>query len=806
HWLAALAAVRLALRMGLRAGFAAAIGLLFALHPVQVQSVAWAASINDPLLGLFSLVALNAHLAWLQERKRGSLVLALVAFALGLLSKEQVVAVLPIAFGMGLWQGGMDWRARLREMAPMAAVLAVYLGLRMYVFGSWTAGLGGAIVEFKLTFWRGIQFRGELLGTFGEMLAWPMNLPFFRGVQPEVPAGDSRVFLAALLACGWILSIPYCLWKGHRRTALLLAIPVIWLGPQILAYESAGAFPQSDRYLYLPVFAFAALLVGLLNRMGKPAWLPIPVIAIACLYGVQSHRLLAPYKDNITFFRSAVAESPTVPVGYWSLGRELLAEYKRDKDVARLREALLLYWQCLILGHDYEERAPKLGPEATVEERLAELEPLLTGGAVKVKPDPTVMVSLEDRFQGNMGQGWVFLAMGELPPQYDHHTAIEVFTQITTGFPDRHEAWIGLGMAYLSASQFEKAEEAVAKAIQANRVSPDAWFALGEVLRQKGDFRGARNAYLEAQKYRVGGTQDRLAAIRCSLDSDDLNIAEAELKTLVEDHGEDPEVQYLQGMLAARRGQWPSALDHFDRVLVAEPLNTLAHLQRGKVLVQLGQTTEAIAAFGRVCELDSTHFEAHSLIGTILLQDPQTVDQARQYLQRAYGLGVPGVARSRVQSQLLEWFKDDENALLAYMHMDEGRGDYEACLFWVEALLRIEKPWKDYPDRVPRMATVFLTNGNCLRALGEQKRAVAAFIRSLQLQEDQFWTQFNLGELLVQMEQPANALPHLNRAMELIDQVPTKEGLRNAVRTTVTRIRDLAQSLAPDPMGPPLAP
>lgn len=809
HWLAAMAAVRLALRLGVSGAVALTTGLLFALHPVQVQSVAWAASINDPLLGLFSLVALNAHIKWLQDKGNGSLALALTAFGLALLCKEQAVAVLPLAGVLGWWQLGANkesLRSGAKSIVPMLLVLAVYLGLRMYVFGAWTAGLGGAIVDFKLTVGRGLAFRGELLGTFAQMLMWPSELPFFRGVQPELPEGDSRVLFANLVAVAWALVLLRCTLRKQWRMSFLLLLPALWLAPQVIEYESAGAFPQSDRYLYLPVFAFAAVLALVISRLKKPVLIALPVLGVAALYGAQSHKLLAPYGDNISFFRAAVKDSPTVPVGYWSLGRELLGQYKREQKVEYLNEALMLYWQCLVLGSDYGARAPKLGPEASVQDRLAELEPLMTGGATTVAPDRTVMVSIEDRFQGNMGQGWALTFLGELPPQFDHSLGIDAFSQIVVPFAHRHEAWIGLGMAYLSAGNLDEAEKAVAQSIKVNRANPEAWFALGEILRKRGDYRGARNAYAEARLFRIRGIKDHLEVVRCLIDSGETEAAEVELKPLIDGHGDRPEVLYLRGMLAAVRGQWPNSLNFFDQVLNAEPLNTDAHLQRGKVLTQLGRTTEAIAALGRVCELDSRHFEAHSMLGNVLLLDPQTEGQARQYLQRSYGLGVPGVARSRVQSQLLQWFKGDEDSLMAYMHMDEGRKDFEACLFWIEALMQIPEPWKGRPDSIARMATVHLTAGNSLRALGEKKRAIPAFLESIRLHEAQFWARFNLGEMLVEMERPNEAIPHLQRAMETIEQVPEKDGLRRAVQTVLTRVLELAKTQGPDLMGPPVAP
>ena len=89
HVLACFAALRWMLRLGWSFWLAWGVTFLFALHPVQVQSVAWAASINDPLIGLFALICWRAWLDWVDLRRISALLVAMGALALGLLSKEQ---------------------------------------------------------------------------------------------------------------------------------------------------------------------------------------------------------------------------------------------------------------------------------------------------------------------------------------------------------------------------------------------------------------------------------------------------------------------------------------------------------------------------------------------------------------------------------------------------------------------------------------------------------------------------------------------------------------------------------------------
>ena len=461
----------------------------------------------------------------------------------------------------------------------------------------------------------------------------------------------------------------------------------------------------------------------------------------------------------------------------------------------------------LTLGRDWGENEPKLGPGDDLIARVHELEALIHGSPHKPPPpvpplEPTLTIATEDLFKANMGQGWGFLAKGSQRPDSDKAPAIEVFDAITRTFPGRHEGWIGLGKAYDSAGRLEKAREAMGKAIEVLPSSADAWFNMGEIQRRQGMLLDAAQSYKQARRLRPYSIQDHLAQIKALIEADQLIAGEGELEELAKTHGSDPEVVYLRGMLAARRGQWQTALDHFDRVLAGEPENAEAHRQRGKVLFKLGRTTDAVEALGRVCELDSLNFEAHSLIGGILTGDPSTRGQAYEYLQRAYQMGIPGNRRLAVQALLADWTAGDPNLLWQYMVLDQGRGDHEACLRWIEMLVQVPKPWEHDPNRMERMANVQLFAGRSLLALGESDRAIEVWQEGVGVHEPVFFLHFELGTLLQDLGRHTGALPYLERAQELISQVDTKEGKRLAFAKKLTTQIKNAKQQGTEFMGP----
>ena len=249
-------------------------GLLFALHPVTAETVDNASFREDSLVTVFTLATL---ILALDGRRR----LALLTFALGLLSKESAVvapALLAI-LRIGRFDGAPARPARataialLRELAPFGAIALIYLGLR---FGPMR--MPGTYAQYP-----GGSFAGTLIGLPAiwahdiRLLVWPWPLcadysGYFRfGPQPWGPVLGALAVVAAYL--GLVL---FALRRGARVVALGLGWFLLTLLP--VSNLLPIPIPAAERFLYLPLcgiaLAAAASFGWLMERLQDP---PTPI-------------------------------------------------------------------------------------------------------------------------------------------------------------------------------------------------------------------------------------------------------------------------------------------------------------------------------------------------------------------------------------------------------------------------------------------------------------------------------------------------------------------------------------------------
>lgn len=785
-----------------------AAGVLFALHPAHVQSVAWASAINDPLYGLFALLSLGAFLRWRDAGGEGVPVLAGLWLGLGLLAKEQALVVLPMALvleaclpspgdGSGRARGALLGRAA----AGLGAVLGLWLIARMVVFGGLAEGFRGSITEFGLSAGRMALLGLEIAGDFVRIVLAPGELAFFRGVQPDLGWTDA----GALVPLAWlgavVLAGALAVRAGWWRLAASLGLLIVPLLPHAAAPEAAGAYPVADRFVYLAVLGGALAMAEVVRRL--PAGAGVALLAMAAaFFGQRSLERTGMYADEETFFRTAVQESPEVPVVHWSLGRVLVERYKRDREKEDLDEALYSYLRCLMLGHDYGARGPKLGADAPLMDRLRELQAVVHGYQGKPPIDNSVMVSVDDRVQANLGQGWCLLFAGQLPPEFDLDAPLQVFRQITDAFPQDSRAATGLGTTHLVRGELELAKAELSRAIEINMANADAWSNLGQTLSKMGDFDGARGAFQESLVYRPGSIRDRVRLVEACIDGGRVKQAGQAIEDLRSVAGDLPQVDYLEGMLAANQGRWEEALLKFDTVVAADPGDGVNHLQRGKVLTQMNRVPESVEAFGRAAELLPTSFEAHYNLAALLAGNPATQAGSQPYLERAYQLGTPGKQRMILQEELASRLPEDADAIWPYLIFDQRRGDAIATLGWVERIFNLENPWGAKPDREARLASVHLAAANALDQLGETERALVEFQNSVLKDSEQFWAWHNLAIAYSKLGRHAEAVTASGEALDRIEQVD--ERMRSAVLEAMNKLAERNQTQLETFVGPTL--
>lgn len=270
HGLNAWLVLRILRRVGARG--AAVAAAVFALHPVQVESVVWIYEQKNVLSGAFFFAALLAWLRYREERRETAYALALVAFAAALLAKASTV-VLPALILLYAWYRGDAWRWSLARTAPFFALAAGMAGLTVW-YETGVVGAGGeawaaAPLERLLR-------AGWVLVLHAEKLLLPTRLAFF---YPQV-ATDPSDPVAWLPDLG-LLALFAALWsrrRGWGRPALLgLGYYVVAMAPVLgffdIYYHQFSLI--ADHFQYLALLGPAALAVHAaatgLGRLPRPA-------------------------------------------------------------------------------------------------------------------------------------------------------------------------------------------------------------------------------------------------------------------------------------------------------------------------------------------------------------------------------------------------------------------------------------------------------------------------------------------------------------------------------------------------------
>lgn len=322
---------------------AAAVGaLLFSVHPLRVESVAWATERRGPLTGLCFVLSVAAYLRYVERARRGAHAPASAAyrwsvawFLAALLAKElslTLPAVLLVldAYPLRRWLApGATTRFALlvREKLPFLALAAIWcvvavLSARQSQVARSLASYG--IVERLAQATYGLAF--YVRKTFVPTDLLPIySIP--TDLDPwTAPYIGSAVAVAAL---GLLL------FRVRRRYPAAPAIAVtclVLLGP-VLGLAQTGRQLAADRYTYLPAVALSAGLAGLLLH-GALRWssrlvrcgLAVVAVGVIALLSAVTQAQVRHWRDPLTLWSYTQARAPDCPVANTNLGKVLVEE------------------------------------------------------------------------------------------------------------------------------------------------------------------------------------------------------------------------------------------------------------------------------------------------------------------------------------------------------------------------------------------------------------------------------------------------------------------------------------------------
>jgi hypothetical protein len=325
----------------------AAVAALFAVHPVQVESVAWVAERKTVLATLLGLLAARAYLGHAARPGDRSPAWVAVLFAAGLLAKPMLVVLPLLLLLLDWWPLGRfgprgtapgEFRRALVEKAPLFA-LALLSGV-VTLAAQARVGAVASLRVFPLP----ARLGNALLscGAYLGDLLLPRDLAvFYTHPGESMPWG--RVGLAALVLAAITVTA-----LRARRVAPYLAFGWLWFLVALLpviGLIQAGSQARADRYLYLPLVGIslavvwgAADLARRSPRFRVPAALALALAVV--LFSRSAHRQAGYWRDSGTLWEHALAVDPKSEVALYQLS-EHYKELGRIPDQAALLRRLV---------------------------------------------------------------------------------------------------------------------------------------------------------------------------------------------------------------------------------------------------------------------------------------------------------------------------------------------------------------------------------------------------------------------------------------------------------------------------------
>jgi len=326
-------------------GASAFVALLFGVHPLHVESVAWVAERKDVLSAFFWFLALYGYIRYAERPTILRYLLVALAFALGLMAKPMMVTFPFTLLLFDVWPlRRLEFPKILWEKLPLIALSAAVSCITYFVQRS-TA----AVQSFPLP----VRIANALISYvvyLGQMF-WPARLAVLYPYQqsPSIAQAAAAAVLLAAVTAGVIF-----VW----RTRPYLAVGWFWyLGTlvPVIGLVQVGLQSRADRYMYLPMVGLLMMLAWGLAEFQLPKPALALAAAIACVACTSAARLQIGYWQNSeTLFERAIEVTQDNYVAEYNLGNYLM-------NTRRGSEAIPYFEAALRVHPNYPEAESNLG-------------------------------------------------------------------------------------------------------------------------------------------------------------------------------------------------------------------------------------------------------------------------------------------------------------------------------------------------------------------------------------------------------------------------------------------------------------
>ncbi|MEK6644839.1 MAG: tetratricopeptide repeat protein [Planctomycetota bacterium] len=454
------------------------LAMLFALHPVQVESVAWISQRKTVLATPLGIGCLLCYLEFGRGRRASWMWGSLACYLLANLAKPTIV-LLPLVLPLlDAWPLGRRVGPSLKEKWPFAVVMVVMGYVAFASQSSSVATVGVPNLDSAAVVWKWIALLSFNVMLYAGNIVWPLQLSPFRDVPTSLALTHPPILMAVFITLGltvvWILS-----WRLSKPLFVGLGSFFIVLAPAlgpVRFFDSCVA----DRFLYFPlVFLLLPVAAGIVRMEARSTdrvhllRYAVTILALPAIILMRAQQAI--WRDSLSFWTYVVASVPD-----YGIGQQMLAQTFMDD--GRLEEAVA-----------HAERAVELRPMDSQAHALRSRITLHRGdraGAVEKLRQATTLPLLPDAADVYAALAEALAATGEVEQAKENAVrAVTLGVDATRTYQRVGDAAMQLGKRFDAAAGFYR------EAIKATPRNAMARWNLGTALEAQGDMAAALAEY-----------------------------------------------------------------------------------------------------------------------------------------------------------------------------------------------------------------------------------------------------------------------------------------------------------------------
>ncbi len=531
------------------------VSLLFGIHPLHVESVAWATERKDMLYSFFFLSSLILYDFYRENKRKICYFLSILLFILSLLSKPMAVTFPLVLILIDYYY---DQQFKIKQIYSKIAyfIPAILIAIiNIHFQGSGSLPLISYLKHIFVFFYNVVFYLYKLI--------LPINLSAFYPYPEEFEKSLPAVFIISPLI---VAVIVYLIIRTIRYTHKILfgaLFFIITLFPVSQLIPLVAPAIAADRYTYIPsiglFFIFGLLIEWLYHKRLETlrtfrTILVVLLLVIFLFMGIISFNRCRVWKNSITLWSDVLKKYPQNGIAYNNRGNayKFLGAY--EKAIEDFNKAI--------------EYSPGLElpyfNRGSVYENLGQFD--------KAIADFTTALNIQPNFvMGYVDRGAIYVRIGEYDRAYnDLAHALQLN-------PNLAEAYYNLGVLYFNLKNYNLAIEQYERAIALDPYLAVAYLGRGDVYFIYGDFDNAIKYYTK------------------TLQIDPLNV----------------DAYYNRAVAFTRIHKLEQALFDYNQALRLNPDFAQAYNNRGNIYLDLDKIEQAIEDYNRAIEIDSNYAAAY---------------------------------------------------------------------------------------------------------------------------------------------------------------------------------------------------